>query len=130
MVKVLVPTTNLSHRVLMDPSATALVEERAVSSITRSVTMDRDAASSAGWVSPTAHGPPRTGTLMMASELITQEKIDQETRGTTGDHSFLAISNDHWISFYVSETQLLKCFGKLANIYIDVLINCSRSQDH
>ena len=97
MVKVLVPTTNLSHRVLMDPSATALVEERAASSITRSVTMDRDAASSAGWVSPTAHGTPRTGTLMMASELITQEKIDQETRGTTGDQSFLAISKEHWI---------------------------------
>ena len=97
MVKVLVPTTNLSHRVLMDPSATALVEERAASSITRSVTMDRDAASSAGWVSPTVHGPPRTGTLMMGSELITQEKIDQETRDTTGDHSLLAISKEQWI---------------------------------
>ena len=81
----------------MDPSATALVEERAASSITRSVTMDRDAASSAGWVSPTAHGTPRTGTLMMASELITQEKIDQETRGITGDQSLLEISKELWI---------------------------------
>ena len=105
MVKVLVPTTNLSHRVVMAPSATVLVEARAVSSITRCVTMDRDAASSAGVGSLTAPGLPRTATNTTGSELVMQGIAGQATDHTSGDQELLATNNE---DFWKMEIRLYK----------------------
>eukprot|EP00091_Calanus_sinicus_P009395 TRINITY_DN21_c0_g1_i1.p2 TRINITY_DN21_c0_g1~~TRINITY_DN21_c0_g1_i1.p2 ORF type:complete len:109 (+),score=20.10 TRINITY_DN21_c0_g1_i1:143-469(+) len=74
--------TNLSPPALMAQSATALEEERAASSATRFVTMDRDAVSCARVESLTVLGSQRTATLTMGPEYITQGPAGQ----ATGDH--------------------------------------------
>ena len=97
MVKAWAQMTNLSHPALMTPSATALVEERAASSTTRSVTMDRDAASSAGMGSLTAPGLPRTATNTTGSEFIMQGIAGQATDHTSGDQELLATNNEDFL---------------------------------
>ena len=109
MVKAWALLTKFSQSVLMAPSATALVEERAASSTTRSVTMDRDAASSAGVGSLTAPGLPRTATNTTGSEFIMQGIAGQATDHTSGDQELPATNNEDFLIVLV-DPPTTKCF--------------------